>query len=93
METLIVPLRDADTALIDAYEQLLLSPAIQLEPISQEILREAARLRATTSLKTPDAIYAASALSRGCTMFLTNDRQFHTVTGLPVAVLREILAA
>ena len=91
METLVVPIRDSNTDLIDTYEQLLLSQTIQLTPISQAVLREAARLRATTNLKTPDAIHAATALNNGCTLFLTNDSQFRNVAGLPVVILREVL--
>lgn len=94
METLVVPIRNSDTFLIDAYEQLLLSPQMQLIPISQTVLKEAARLRATTSsLRTPDAIHAATAITSGCTQFLTNDQQLRTVTNLPVVVLDEVLAS
>lgn len=88
LETLVVPIRESDTDLIETYEQLLLFSQVQLLPITQAILREAANLRATTSLKTPDAIHAATALNQGCTLFLTNDSQFHTVSGLTPIVLR-----
>lgn len=93
METLVVPLRNSDTTLINAYEQLLLSSEMQLIPIGQSILREAANLRATTSLRTPDAIHAATALSINCTLFLTNDKGFRNVPNLPVVVLSEVLSA
>lgn len=94
METLIVPIRNSDTFLVDAYERLLQSPQMQLIPISKTILREAARLRAITpSLRTPDAIHATTAISAGCTQFLTNDRQLRTVAGLPVVILDEVLAS
>jgi predicted nucleic acid-binding protein len=93
METLVVPLRNADIVLIDAYEQLLLSAGIRLIPISQSVLREAARLRATTNLRTPDAIHAATALAASCTLFLTNDRGFRGVPGLPAVILSEVLAS
>lgn len=94
METLVVPIRNSDTFLIDAYEQLLLSPQMHLIPINQTVLKEAARLRATTpSLRTPDAIHAATAITSGCTQFLTNDRQLRTVANLPVVVLDEVLAS
>src|SRR5437764_11142903 len=47
LETLVGPLRSGDTVLISAYERLFASPEARLLPISQPILREAARLRAT----------------------------------------------
>jgi predicted nucleic acid-binding protein len=94
METLIMPIRNSDTFLVDAYERLLRSPQIQLIPISQTVLREAARLRATMpSLRTPDAIHAATAMTSGCTQFLTNDRQLRAVTGLSVVILDEVLTS
>ncbi|OWY62336.1 VapC toxin family PIN domain ribonuclease [cyanobacterium TDX16] len=93
METLIVPLRNANNALIADYEQLLLSSEMRLIPISQAVLRQAATLRATTNIKTPDAIHAATALSVNCTQFITNDRGFRNVSGLPVVVLNEVLAS
>lgn len=86
-----MPLRNANTTLANAYEQLLLSSAVQLIPITQSILKDAARLRATTNLKTPDALHAATAFAASCTMFLTNDRAFRNVSGLPVTVLSEVL--
>jgi predicted nucleic acid-binding protein len=93
METLVVPLRDSNVDLVNTYDQLLLSPPLRLLPISQLILRDAANVRATTRLKTPDAIHAATALREGCTLFLTNDAQFRTIANLPVTVLQEVLTA
>lgn len=101
LESLVLPIRRGNTQLLNAYQQLLLTSSIRLIPISQSILREAAQLRATTGLKTPDAIHAATALGdplrvsrRDCsTLFLTNDRQFRVVSGLPVIVLNEVLAS
>ena len=94
METLIMPIRNSDTFLVNAYERLLRSPQMHLVPISQTILKEAAKLRATTpSLRTPDAIHIATATTSGCTQFLTNDRQLRTVANLPVVILDEVLVA
>ncbi|MBX9257525.1 PIN domain-containing protein [Desmonostoc muscorum CCALA 125] len=67
---------------------------MQLIPISQTILREAASLRASTpSLRTPDAIHIATATTSGCTQFLTNARQLRTATNLPVVILDEVLTS
>ena len=93
MEVLVVPLRNGNNVLVADYEELLLSSQVQLIPIDRSILRQAANLRATTSLKTPDAIHAATALSVGCNQFITNDKGFRNVPGLPVVILSEILAS
>lgn len=93
METLVTPLRNADSRLIFDYEQLLTASEIQLLPITQLILKTAANLKATISLKTPDAIHAATALNMGCTLFLTNDSGLQTVPGLSVTVLKDVLNA
>ncbi len=61
METLVGPLKTGNASLERAYEQALLGTDMRLLPITQPILREAARLRATTRLKTPDALHAATA--------------------------------
>jgi len=55
-------------------------------------LEIAADLRATTRLKTPDAIHAATALDAGCALFVTNDPAFRRVPRLNVAVLSEVAA-
>lgn len=92
MECLVVPLRNGNNLLVDTYEQLL-SSQISLVPISQTILKHAAQLRATTNLRTPDAIHAATALSQGCTLFITNDTGFRNVPNLSVVILSEVLAS
>ena len=95
LETLVVPLRTQDQALQAAYERLLLStPEVRLHPLTLDVLREAARLRAAVpGLRTPDALHAATALRAGCALFLTNDGGFRRVPGLPLAVLDDVLAS
>ncbi len=93
LETLVFPLKNANTILVSDYEQLLLSSDIQLVPITQSVLRTAANLRANTNLKTPDAIHAATAISEGCTLFLTNDKGFRNVPNLSVVILSDVLAS
>jgi predicted nucleic acid-binding protein len=93
METLVLPLRNANTTLVSDYEQLLSSSQIQLIPITRSVLRDAANLRANTNIKTPDAIHAATALGKGCTLFLTNDSGFRNISNLSVVILSEVLAS
>ncbi|HEV2405428.1 MAG TPA: PIN domain-containing protein, partial [Ktedonobacterales bacterium] len=94
LETLVGPLRTGDTALETLFRQALYSsPDLRLAPITLAVLERAARLRATTpSLKTPDAIHAATALVEGCALFVTNDAAFSHVPGLNVRLLRDLMA-
>ena len=91
METLVGPLKSGDSVVEAAFEQMLSGADTRLLPITQPILREAARLRAITKLRTPDAIHAATSKSVGCVLFVTNDVGFRAVTGLPVVILDDLL--
>lgn len=91
MEVLVGPLKSGNAALEKAFEQALVGTGFRLLPITQPILREAARLRATTELKTPDALHAATAQQAGCALFVTNDPDFHGVAGLPLVILDDLL--
>lgn len=91
LETLVGPLIAGDTALANAYEQLFQQAQTRLLPITQTILRKAAHLRATTKLKTPDALHAATAFDAGCVLFVTNDMAFRLVASLPLAILADLL--
>jgi predicted nucleic acid-binding protein len=46
---------------------------------------------APRSLRTPDALHAATGGSCGCTLFFTNDVGFRRVPGLPVVILDDVL--
>src|SRR2546430_6724068 len=63
LETLVGPLRSGDATLGASREALWQQANTALLPITQDVLREAARLRALiVGLKSPDAIHAATAL-------------------------------
>lgn len=92
LETLVRPLKEGNHRL----EQLLLafllgSNEVRLVSVDAGILVHAARVRAETGLKTPDAIHAATALAANCKMFLTNDKDFQRVHHLPVTVLSALV--
>ena len=92
LETMVLPLRQGNIQLQTAFRNLLLQTLFQLVPISRPILEQAAGLRATSSIKTPDSIHAATALVEKGISFLTNDKGYSRVTGLPVQVLDDIIA-
>jgi predicted nucleic acid-binding protein len=93
LETLVGPFKKGDARLVSAYDQLFQSPDLRLVPVSQPILREAARLRAVvSSLRTPDALHAATAMLGACNAFLANDREFQRVPGLSALILDDVAA-
>lgn len=91
LETLIMPLRDGNQSLAADYEKLLTATGVRMQPVTANILRDAARIRAVTKLKTPDAIHAATALANGCVQFITNDADYRNLASLPVTILKEII--
>jgi predicted nucleic acid-binding protein len=93
LEAIIGPLKSGDATLEALFRQALYSsPDLRLAPITLPILEGAAHLRAATpSLKTPDAIHAATALVEGCAFFITNDAAFGHVPGLNVKLLRDLI--
>lgn len=92
IETLTGPLKQGDQALIAAYDEILRASDLQLLPITDAILRQGAALRANHGLKAPDAIHAATALSAGCSMYLTNDVAFRRIPDLSPTILTDLLA-
>jgi predicted nucleic acid-binding protein len=92
LETLVAPYRVGNAALANRYEALLTrSRGIRLVELDRPLLRAAARLRASTRIKAPDALQVAAALSGACPVYLTNDRGLPSVPGLRTLQLRDYL--
>lgn len=91
LEVLVKPVQQGNAFLQALFEGVLYgTPGFFCVPITRSILEIAADIRATTRLKTPDAIHAATALDAGCALFVTNDAAFRRVPSLNVAVLSEV---
>ena len=91
LETLVQPIKQNNQPLVSAYETLLTNTDIKLLPISLDILRESANLRAVQNLKTPDSIHAATAFSANCEYFITNDDGFKRLSNINVIILSELI--
>jgi len=90
-EVLTRPYRVGDDTLVRRYRRFLLrSRNYSLDSIDSAIAEQAASLRARYGLRTPDALQIATALSAGCTAFLTNDARLQRVTELRVLILDEL---
>lgn len=91
-EALVKPLEDGNTTYQQAYEETLQDRQyFHLMPVVRPVLMEAARLRASTSLRLPDAIHAASAQETGCTTLVTNDTGFKVTPNIHVVILSDVI--
>lgn len=81
-EVLAGPFRHGQDVLAKRYEKELAH--FEVVPVSQEIAVTAARIRAGTGLRLPDAIQAATALEVGAVALVTHDRDFSRLAGLRV---------
>ena len=90
-ETLVRPIRDGNNELEFAFQSVFAAPEVQLVPVSRRLWEDAARLRADTGLKLPDAIHAATALRVDCALFVTNDTDYRRVPELPTVILDDLL--
>ena len=91
LEVLVHPMRRGDQKLAHRYRDLLYnSQGLTTISLSQEIAEEAARLRATYKLLTPDAIQMATASKAAASFFLTNDIRLPSLPGLQVLVLDKL---
>ena len=84
-ECLVKPYAERNDQAIEAYLEMLSGRApLSVLPVTGALLLRAARLRAETRLKLPDAIHLATALETGCATFLSDDRGIRSMKGLKV---------
>jgi predicted nucleic acid-binding protein len=88
LEVLVHPFRAGDADLAQQYRDILLhAEHLTTIDLSQDITEEAARLRATYNLRTPDAIQLATVIHANASHFFTNDDRYPTVPVLHILVL------
>ena len=89
-EALVRPLRAGSESAIRLVEDFLLRfPNLRVEPVTVEIARRAARIRAATAGPTPDALILATAAVAGASVVVSNDRSWPGIAdraGLPLKV-------
>lgn len=88
-ECLVKPYQLGQHENIQIYQQTIHSTAfLEVVPIHRKILIEAARIRAQTGHKMPDAIHIATALLYGCSIFISNDQRLKALkyfTAIPLS--------
>jgi predicted nucleic acid-binding protein len=93
LELTVRPLQLGRQDAADDYETLLsYFPNLDLLPIGREILMEAAALRASHRLRTPDAIQIATGIHAGATLAITNDDAWRRVLAIESMTLTELVS-
>lgn len=91
LEVLVRPLRRSQTAYHHVHDFLTKFPNLRLQPIDMAVAQEAASVRATQGLKTPDALVVASGLVAQVERVVTNDERWKSIkdTRLKVVYLAD----
>ncbi len=93
LEVLVHPLRIGNTALAQEYREMLFNTrGITTRLMSLEVAEEAARLRASYNVRTPDSIQMATAITAKASFFLTNDIKLPSLPSLPLLALDKLRA-
>jgi len=87
LECRVKPLREANHALVRAYDLYFDSVCAEVAPLTRQTLERAAALRAAYGFRTPDAIHLAVSIESNCGAFLTNDQQLVRCQEIPVEML------
>ncbi|MEN6348784.1 MAG: PIN domain-containing protein [Syntrophomonas sp.] len=93
-ELLVKPFREKNSAAIEAVNFFLDEfPNLKISPLNREIGRQAAKTRAESGLRLPDAIILATAINNNCELLLGNDLDFleKASSYIPVIILNEYL--
>lgn len=84
LEVLVHPLRSNNRELATEYRDILLNSRLMTLEVSNAIAEQAAQLRATHNIRTPDAIQISAALNAGATHFFTNDIRLPEIPSMQI---------
>lgn len=90
-ECLVKPFADDDKNSISVYqENLQSSDFLHVEPVSRDVLVNAALLRGKVGNKMPDSIHLATALLGDCDVFIGNDKGLKTTDQINSLILSDL---
>jgi len=93
-ELLVKPYREKNTAALKAVELFLGEfPNLKVIPVTREISRQAAIIRAESDIRLPDSIILATAINNKCDLLVGNDLKLmqKAVSYLPTVVLNKYI--
>ena len=91
LEILVKPKREGEMGVASEYREILLTfPNLKFLPLDLAITDLASTLRASYSIKTPNAIQIAAAVTAGAEFYVTNDEKMKRVEELDVLMLGDL---
>ncbi|MFH1580567.1 MAG: PIN domain-containing protein [Pseudomonadota bacterium] len=91
LEVLVHPLRSNNRELAAEYRDILLNSRLMTLEVSNTIAEQAAQLRATHNIRTPDAIQISAALNAGASHFFTNDVRLPAISSIQIISLDSLI--
>jgi predicted nucleic acid-binding protein len=91
LEVLVHPLRSNDKKLASEYRDILLNSKLMTSEVSNALAEQAAQLRASYNLRTPDAIQIGAALNAGASHFFTNDVRLPKIPSIQILSLDALI--
>lgn len=89
-EVLTLPLKEEAYDLYNKYMAFFnIFPNLLIKDVTQSISIGAAKLRVRHNLKTPDAVFIATAIEEGAEAFITNDSRLNNVNHLNVIIINK----
>ncbi|MDD2373358.1 MAG: PIN domain-containing protein [Syntrophomonadaceae bacterium] len=91
-EILVKPIMEQNHKAQDIYQQVLqTSNGLEMVPVNRDILIEAAKIRAQSGHKLPDAIHLGTACLHNCNIFLTNDKRIRGIAEVSRVLIEELV--
>lgn len=88
LECRVLPLKSKNAELLDCYDRFFRLPDLEIVELDAKVINTATKLRAShPSLRTPDALQLACALTSDCNQFLTGDKKLSAITDIEIIVV------
>lgn len=89
LECRVLPLKDKDERLLESYNRFFCTPALQIIELNADVINIATDLRAnySSSLRTPDALQIACALTAKADQFLTGDKKLSIIEEIDIIMV------
>lgn len=89
LECRVLPLKERNVSLLESYNRFFQLPSLQIIELSADVVNIATDLRAnySNSLRTPDALQVACALTVNADQFLTGDKKLSAIKEIDIIIV------